>query len=71
MNFFWPTNLKAEPGIVARLGRVLHWLSIPLAIFIAYLGLRRPPEEWLTTELWGAIIAYLFGRGLRYLLAGE
>jgi hypothetical protein len=71
MNFFWPTRLKLAPGLLARLGRVLHWLSIPLAIFLAVLGLSRPVDEWLTTEIWGAVTAYLFGRGLRYLLAGE
>ena len=71
MNFLWPTSLKTEPGLLARFGRVLHWLSIPMAVLLAHVGLSRPMSEWLTTEIWGAAATYLAGRGLRYLFAGE
>jgi hypothetical protein len=70
-NFFWPERFLEAPDIVARLGRAVHWLSIPAALLLICMGLSRPMHEWLTTEIWGAVSAYLIGRLLRYLLAGE
>ncbi len=26
-NFFWPQNVKPEPGIIARIGRIVHWMG--------------------------------------------
>jgi hypothetical protein len=26
-NLFWPTRIKPEPGVLARIGRAIHWLG--------------------------------------------
>ncbi len=74
--FLWPTNIKAAPGGIARLGRVLHWLFVAIAAAIVING----AFEFLTSEydrtpdlalsLFGGGV-FLFARALRYILAGE
>ena len=39
MSFLWPTKNKAEPTILGRLGRVLHWSLTLLAVPAALIGL--------------------------------
>lgn len=77
MSFFWPTKLKAEPGGVARLGRVLHWLFVACALAFViggfyWVGLS-DGEPLLALSLNGGFAAgfFMFGRALRYIFAGE
>jgi hypothetical protein len=76
MSFFWPMKPKTDPGVLGRLGRLLHWIFLACAAFL--IGLNAYP--WLAgtdtsgeAPVWtilGAII-FLLGRGVRYVLAGE
>lgn len=38
MGIFWPSRLKAETTVLVRLGRVLHWLSVGVAVALVLLG---------------------------------
>lgn len=76
MSFFWPTNPKTDPGVLARAGRVLHWTALAFALALAATGLASfnsagtdPALGWLCLALAAAFT--LAGRGLRYILAGE
>lgn len=84
MSFFWPTNIKPAPGAVARLGRVLHWISLLLAIAALVTGVVSVQSQasyqvlsfhlfWNTMGpvFMAAVGIALFGRGLRYILSGE
>ncbi len=84
MSFFWPTNLKADPGALARLGRVLHWIALILAAGLIWAGWSvgvSHLEYELLTWTWimramgpwlvGAVLVAQLGRGLRYIFAGE
>lgn len=77
MNFFWPTEPDPDPGILARLGRVLHWLSIALGAFFVAGGLAIVLVDGLHEFsggfgfVLGGVMVALAGRGLRYILAGE
>lgn len=76
MSFFWPTDPKAEPGVLGRAGRVLHWTALGIAGLFAFGAWSAfntdgtdPFLGWVCIAL-GALSA-LGGRGLRYILAGE
>jgi len=34
MQFFWPSKLKSEPGVLTRFGRVLHWVGTGLTLLL-------------------------------------
>jgi hypothetical protein len=34
LQFFWPSKLKAEPGVLTRFGRVLHWIGTGLSVLL-------------------------------------
>jgi hypothetical protein len=72
LNFFWPTAPVYDPGILGRLGRLVHWLAILLWIALlafALFGLTSTDSRFA----WGLIgvAVALAGRGLRYVMAGE
>lgn len=78
MGFFWPKAVKVDIGPLGRLGRVVHWASMVLALGWLALGWsmiasdpdgQYAPVEWILVGLAGA--SYCGGRGLRYVLAGE
>lgn len=60
MSLLWPTRLKAETTVLVRLGRVLHWLSIALAVVVGLLGIfargQRAPCNPFGQHLPGAIV---------------
>ncbi len=76
LGFLWPTRIKPESSIIIRIGRVVHWLAAAIAIAMAIYSLVARTDYpladmLLTTEIAGAPFVYLFGRGMRYILAGE
>lgn len=75
-NFLWPARLKAQPGGVARFGRVLHWLFAMGALaFVISSGFAIFVYEDMTAAValpvFGGGSCLLVGRALRYILAGE
>jgi hypothetical protein len=61
--------------MIGRLGNVLYWASCGIACLIVLFGLAhyfapRGERELLLLALPLALIAYLFGRACRYILAG-
>ena len=76
LSVLWPTRIKPESSIVIRIGRVIHWLATAMAVAMAIYSLVARTDYPITqmlfsTEIAGAPFVYLFGRGLRYILAGE
>lgn len=73
--FLWPTNIKAAPGGIARLGRVLHWLFVAVAAAFAIGGAFFLTQEYNRESGLGMLLTgggfFLFARALRYILAGE
>jgi len=74
--FLWPTKIKAEPGGIARFGRVLHWLFVAIAAAFViggavYLFAGIGWEGPLASMFFGGGGFFLFARALRYILAGE
>ena len=67
MNWLWPRQLHAETTALIRLGRVLHWTFVALAISAAIFTL---PNEGIKM-IPAALVLLTIGRGLRYILAGE
>lgn len=77
MGMFWPLHVKADPNIVTRLGRVLHWAIAVIAIGVSLFGLATTilNGDFGRVGFWGGVvvllITLLIGRGVRYILAGE
>jgi hypothetical protein len=64
--------------MVARLGQVLYWAACAIAVFWLILGLfgvftRETLEPWndIPVFIGGAILIWLIGRAVRYVLAGK
>lgn len=79
LSILWPTNPKADPSVLCRLGRVLHWIAAALAALLLCLTLlftietlqsSSPHYGYLITLVIGCVI-YLAGRASRYILGGE
>lgn len=62
---FWPTKLKAEPTLLGRLGRVLHWsltlVAVPAVVIGAWMLMDAgraescvSPAEACETAIWWA-----------------
>jgi len=76
MSFFWPAALNPDPGVLGRLGRVLHWIGLLIgfpALAGAVAAYNNPGGGPVVTVLFGSVGAVLImaGRGLRYVLADE
>lgn len=64
-NVVWPMRARAEPNGVQRLARVLHW---------AFVGLGALCLLAVASDIGFAAAAVglaIFGRALRYIMAGE
>lgn len=76
VNVLWPTSAKAEPGVVNRLGRVLHWFFTACAA-LSSLGMAVPltnaEPDWGGVLVGGgfALVLFVMGRAARYILSGE
>jgi hypothetical protein len=86
MSLFWPARSKAETTVLVRLGRVLHWVSVLMAVAIILLGpfargQRAPcyphgqwdicPPPPSWFEEWGAPILFAFAVGAVVVLIGR
>lgn len=81
VTILWPTSAKAEPGVVNRLGRVLHWFfTICAALWgLGVAGSLLDFERLFDQGDWGAVIVcggfaivrFAMGRAARYILSGE
>lgn len=76
--FLWPVSLKANPGCLGRLGRVLHWAisaGAAVTLFAAVYTLAIAQTEYGPRDALGMAAAsigiFVFGRALRYVLAAE
>lgn len=68
MNILWPMNAEAAPSGVQRLARVLHWTFVGLGVWCFVWDLMNPFSIGFAV---GAVGLALFGRTLRYVMAGE
>jgi hypothetical protein len=69
-NILWPTQPKPDPNGVQRLARVLHWCFAAGAVaFVVGAIVNSGPDR--TGCLAVAVGFALFGRALRYVMAGE
>jgi hypothetical protein len=77
--WFWPQDVREDPGFINRMGRVFHWtlvaVSAPLFAIGAVIGVF---GTWLDTErqvgglmLCTSVAAWMIGRGGRYIFSGE
>lgn len=66
--------------MAARFGEVLYWLGAGVAILFAlaalgvfYMPSGNPVDLYITAGIFGgiALVAWLFGRACRYILAGR
>lgn len=77
MSWLWPRGLNEEPSMTVRIGRLLHWSFVGVALLIATVSVVgavqqnfAEPVFYVTVILiWFAFA--MLGRGLRYLLARE
>lgn len=73
-NIVWPRDPNPEPGIVGRLGRLLHWGITAGAAWIAGEAAYRyfTSANGISGEqlMWAAG-TFALGRGVRYLLSGD
>jgi hypothetical protein len=80
--WMWPHTQKAQPTFSVRLGRVLHWTTtgyaalavlamVTVIIFVVagVDGYQLDFDFWTLPFLSAA--AFMFGRGVRFILAGE
>lgn len=85
LNFFWPTRRAEQSNFMVRLGRLLHWTCVVLAVvtlvFMAFaIHYFMTDRYYAGTTAWTQVpIAYtvivllllMLGRALRYLFAAE
>lgn len=78
-SLLWPTTLKAEPTVLTRTGRVLHWTATGLAsLFLLLIPAIATNGDPVDQNIVGFVFAgawatglFLVGRALRYILSGE
>jgi len=77
MSWLWPRGVNEDASVAVRVGRLLHWSFVGLALLFATISVvaavqRRfaEPVFYVTVILIWFGFAML-GRGLRYLLARE
>lgn len=79
MNWLWPNQPHDETTAAIRIGRVIHWVCIILALAVAIFGLlvllQTPigPAFFanLLPTVVGSLGLALVGRALRFILANE
>lgn len=75
LSILWPTDADYDPGCLGRLGRVLHWTFTAISVGLVGLGFSFLEPVDITDEAWAAFGSaagfYAFGRGIRYIMAGE
>ena len=77
--WFWPQNVREDPGFINRMGRVFHWtwvaISAPLFAIGAVIGvfgtLLDTERVMGDTMICLSIAAWMIGRGGRYIFSGE
>ena len=72
-SILWPTTMTGQ-GVLARLGRVLHWAGLLIAVPIVVAGASILVPQGILNGVGTALIGvlvYLTGRGLRYVFSGE
>jgi hypothetical protein len=77
MSWLWPRGLNNDATLAVRIGRLLHWSFVGLAIISASVSLvAAVTQQYVEPVFYVAVILIWFGfatlgRGLRYLLARE
>lgn len=77
MSLFWPAKRKADTNVIARLGRVGHWLGILIAALTAIAAVvsltTSTAQDGVVLVILAAFgsIAYFVGRAFRYILSNE
>ena len=75
LNLIWPSPRRRDVGAAGTFGRVVHWLSVIVALLCALLALEFAVEGWaigLSRSLALAAVVLAFGsRALLYALAKE
>lgn len=74
MSLIWPRRIGANPSIFGRLGRLVFWIATVLAVLLAVgttIGIFTAPDIAAVFNYSAAVVLFLAGRGVRYLLAGE
>ena len=77
MTWLWPRGLNDDATIVVRIGRLLHWSFVGLAILFATVSVVALVEQQVADAVvYVTVILVWFGfatlgRGLRYLVARE
>jgi hypothetical protein len=69
LNVVWPTQPKIDPNGIQRFARVVHWGCCTGAAICLLAGFN--DVEALPAFAAGALGLCMFGRTLRYILAGE
>lgn len=70
VNIIWPAVTKLNPNGFQRLARVLHWTFLGGAALCVLAAPGQGPDYYLPLALGAAALA-MFGRALRYIMAGE
>jgi hypothetical protein len=77
MSWLWPRGLNEDATLTVRIGRLLHWSFVGLAIIfatvsvVAGVGQRYAEPVFYVTVILIWFGFAMLGRGLRYLLARE
>jgi len=78
--WFWPQDVREDPGFINRIGRVLHWtlVAISAAFFAtgAFAVAMNTWGSWNDLEaafliMCGCVPTWIVGRGARYIFSGE
>lgn len=72
MSLIWPSRVTPDPSPVGRIGRLAHYASFVPAAYMLWVGFGYDPEPDTTPIIVTfAVMTYLTGRGLRWVMAGE
>jgi hypothetical protein len=77
MSWLWPRGLNEDATLTVRIGRLVHWSFVGLAVLFATVSVvaglqQQVAEAVFYVTVIGVWFAFaMLGRGLRYLLARE
>ena len=77
MAWLWPRGLNEDETMAVRIGRLLHWSFVGLAILFAAISVVGGAQQGVAEPVFYVTVILIwfgfamFGRGLRYLLARE